>query len=87
MRNACKYFNSHNYISNYQASTPFYENMRNEIEKSFLVLHITKKQDQLPAILLHRNALKCWEVNLYVKVTEKPITDFCAVPKRTRHCV
>ena len=50
--------------------------MRNEIEKSFLVLHITKKQDQLPAILLHRNALKCWEVNLYVKVTEKPITDF-----------
>ena len=52
------------------------ENMRNEIEKSFLVPHITKKQDQLPAILLHRNALKCWEVNLYVKVTEKPITDF-----------
>ena len=30
MRNACKYFNSHNYISNYQASTPFYENMRND---------------------------------------------------------
>ena len=52
------------------------ENMRNEIEKSFLVPHITKKQDQLPAILLHRNALKCWEVTLYVKVTEKPITDF-----------
>lgn len=47
-----------------------------KIEKSFLVPHITKKQDQLPAILLHRNALKCWEVNLYVKVTEKPITDF-----------
>ena len=33
MRNACKYFNSHNYISNYQASTPFYENMRNENQK------------------------------------------------------
>ena len=37
MRNACKYFNSHNYISNYQASTPFYENMRNEFDVSFLV--------------------------------------------------
>ena len=73
-------------ISN-QKDNFLYENMRNEIEKSFLVPHITKKQDQLPAILLHRNALKCWEVNLYVKVTEKPITDFCAVPKRTRHCV
>ena len=62
-------------ISN-QKDNFLYENMRNEIEKSFLVPHITKKQDQLPAILLHRNALKCWEVNLYVKVTEKPITDF-----------
>lgn len=37
MRNACKYFNSHNYISNYQASTPFYENMRNDFVFSFLV--------------------------------------------------
>ena len=46
-------------ISN-QKDNFLYENMRNEIEKSFL----------------HRNALKCWEVNLYVKVTEKPITDF-----------
>ena len=62
-------------ISN-QKDNFLYENMRNEIEKSFLVLHITKKQDRLPAILLHRNALKCWEVTLYVKVTEKPITDF-----------
>ena len=57
-------------ISN-QKDNFLYENMRNEIEKSFLVLHITKKQDQLPAILLHRNALKCWEVNLYVKVKSK----------------
>ena len=74
-------------ISN-QKDNFLYENMRNEIEKSFLVERrtsafkiclygiFTKKQDQLPAILLHRNALKCWEVNLYVKVTEKPITDF-----------
>ena len=46
-------------ISN-QKDNFLYENMRNEIEKSFLVPHITKKQDQLPAILLHRNALKCW---------------------------
>lgn len=37
MRNACKYFNSHNYISNYQAGTPFYENMRNDFVFSFLV--------------------------------------------------
>ena len=43
-------------ISN-QKDNFLYENMRNEIEKSFLVPHITKKQDQLPAILLHRNAL------------------------------
>ena len=65
-------------ISN-QKDNFLYENMRNEIEKSFLVERRTsafKTQDQLPAILLHRNALKCWEVNLYVKVTEKPITDF-----------
>ena len=37
MRNACKYFNSHNYISNYQAGAPFDENMRNEFGFSFLV--------------------------------------------------
>ena len=75
-------------ISN-QKDNFLYENMRNEIEKSFLVPHITKKQDQLPAILLHRNALKCWEVTLYVKVTEKPITAvvfrISKQPKTTRN--
>ena len=77
MRNGCLlfYFSYIIYLIINKLSRK-YENMRNEIEKSFLVPHITKKQDQLPAILLHRNALKCWEVTLYVKVTEKPITDF-----------
>ena len=62
-------------ISN-QKDNFLYENMRNEIEKSFWCHTLLKNKTKLPAILLHRNALKCWEVNLYVKVTEKPITDF-----------
>ena len=37
-------------ISN-QKDNYIYENMRNDIEKSFLVTHITKKQDKLTAIL------------------------------------